>query len=364
MRRNKVLFVIYSIYGGGAEKQMQYILEYIDRNRFEPHLAVFHLSGKEKTVVPEDVNVYDLSTMLRPASLFLVFKLMGLIRKVRPDIILSFTWGVNIISVLAALVTRVKIMISERITPSLDFKDYLFPRMRRIMIKIFYPKTEKIIANSFYAKRDLSENFNVKAEKIEVIHNGIDAEKINRLKDTYELGCGDYVLGCGDYVLACGSLNRRKNYDFLIEVMSGIKGFSLVILGEGPLKAHLASKARSLGVNLILPGFAENPYPYFKRAKLFALTSLYEGFPNVILEAMAIGVPVVAVDCPGGIRELIKNGENGMIIRQDGMTEMAEVIKMIREEPEFARKLAKNALDKVSSLKVLLMVKKYESLIG
>ncbi|MBA7509985.1 N-acetylgalactosamine-N,N'-diacetylbacillosaminyl-diphospho-undecaprenol 4-alpha-N-acetylgalactosaminyltransferase [subsurface metagenome] len=357
MSNKKILFVIYSIYGGGAEKQMQYILRYIDRKKFELNLAVFHLTGTENELVPEDVPIFDLGTKLRPASIFLTYKLISLIKKIKPDRILSFLWGTNLISILAGILTKTDFLISERTFSKIDIKGYSLPKLRKKMISLLYPKAEKITTVSYDVRENLCKYFDIPESKIEVIYNGIDLEKIKKLKNEYEINLQSYLL-------ACGGLHKWKNYDFLIEVMAELKSLSLVILGEGPLRKHLKEKAESLGVDLILPGYINNPYPYFKKARAFVLTSLYEGFPNVVLEAMACGVPVVSVDCPGGVNEIIENGKTGLLVPSDDKKVLAgAMIKLLKDE-NLCKVLTENAYRKVKEEFTLArMVKSYEDVL-
>jgi len=358
----KILFVIYSIYGGGAEKQMQYILKYIDRKKFQPYLALFQMTGKEKDVVPADVDVYDLSTKLRPASFFLFFKLAKLIKRIKPDKILSFMWGVNTVAVPAALICGVKIIAGERTFPMRSVERYGLGRIRRQLISFWYRRAEKIIANSDAVRESLIKDFCIPAANTEVIHNGIIEEEVRNKS-------GEQVQGIpeGEFVISAGHLEEVKNYGFLIEVMAQVnktKKVPLVILGEGPMRHCLEKKAQAADIELILPGHVRNPFPFIKKSSVFVLTSLYEGSPNVLLEAMACGVPVVAVDSPGGIREMIETGKNGIIISQGSKIEMAEAIKRILGNPDFAKGITAQAQKTVSQFDVLSMVKKYESIIG
>ena len=358
----KILFVIYSIYGGGAEKQMQYILKYIDRKKFQPYLALFQMTGKEKDVVPADVDVYDLSTKLRPASFFLFFKLAKLIKRIKPDKILSFMWGVNTVAVPAALICGVKIIAGERTFPMRSVERYGLGRIRRQLISFWYRRAEKIIANSDAVRESLIKDFCIPAANTEVIHNGIIEEEVRNKS-------GEQVQGIpeGEFVISAGHLEEVKNYGFLIEVMAQVnktKKVPLVILGEGPMRRCLEKKAQAADIELILSGHVRNPFPFIKKSFVFVLTSLYEGSPNVLLEAMACGVPVVAVDSPGGIREMIETGKNGIIISQGSKIEMAEAIKRILGNPDFAKGITAQAQKTVSQFDVLSMVKKYESIIG
>lgn len=357
MNRKKVLFVIYTIFGGGAEKQMQYILQYINREAFEPHLCVFHLNGEERELIPRDVFLHDLSTVLRPASLFLIGKLAKLAKEIKPHTIVSFTWGVNLIAIAAGLLVRIPVIVSERIYTFSSIKKYSFWHLRRLAISILYKSATKITAVSKDVKNGLIKYFYVPKEKIEIVYNGVDLDVIDKRSTEYNVAIEDYIL-------SCGSLTKKKKFGFLIEAVSLIPNSTVVLLGQGPLQRHLEQKAKKLGVNLVLTGYVKNPYPYFKHAKVFVSSSEYEGFSNVILEAMSCGVPVVAVDCPGGIREIIDHGQNGIIVRENDTKELSSAVMKIIKDPHLSQQLVNKAQEKIAGFSVKDMVKKYENIIG
>lgn len=356
--KKKILFVVYAIYGGGSEKRLASILRALDRERFEPHLCVFSLTGKESTVIPADVPLYPLVTSLRPASLFLVWKLSRLIKRLRPDKVFSALWSVNIISAAAALLAHTPAILNEATTPSESIKRYSFPSLRKRVIGALYRRAETVIAVSDYAKDDLVKNFTVPPEKIISVRNAVRAGEIENA--SREQGPGEE-----GYVFSCGGLNWWKNYSLLIKALRGEKGARLIIPGTGPMKRQLAWEAAAAGVDLLLPGHLENPYPYFKHASVFVLTSLYEGFPNVISEAMACGTPVIAVDCPGGIREIVEDGRTGLIIPQNDPKALREAIKRLRLDRALAQKLAENAYaNLVNNFSFEKMLASYEKVLG
>jgi len=356
--RKKVLFVIYSVYGGGAERQMQYILRYIDRTKFEPYLFVFRLFGGEGKLVPRDVPLYGMKGNLVPRTFFAIFSLLKLIVKIKPDRIVSFMYPANLVSLFVGWMMGKKIIAGERTHLSAHFKECYFSFLWRPLIKFFYAKAERITTVSGKVKSDLVKNFALREEKVEVIRNGVDIPRIRKKMLEDEAGHSGFVF-------TCGNLRTEKNHVFLLEAMAQLQSVPLVIAGGGGEKERrfLEKKAKELRVDLILAGFKDNPYPLFRKAKVFVLTSRYEGFPNVVLEAMVCGVPVVAVDCPGGISEIISDGQTGMLVPPGDKNALADTIKKIMEDTAFSRTLVENAEKRIREFDIGTTVKKYEEVI-
>jgi glycosyltransferase involved in cell wall biosynthesis len=145
--------------------------------------------------------------------------------------------------------------------------------------------------------------------------------------------------------------------------MGELPNHDLLILGEGKERTNLEKRAKELKIKLIMPGYIENPYPYFRDAEVFVLTSKYEGLPNVILEAWACGTPVVAVDSPGGVKDLIKNKETGLLVPQNDRKALSQAIKNLITQHQLREKIIKNAKSELSRYDVKTMVKRYEKLL-
>lgn len=355
--RKKIFFVAHSIYGGGSEKRLRSLLRALDRNRFEAHLCVFTLTGKEAEVVPHDIPLHPLATSLRPASLFLAWKLFRLLKAHRPDKVFSVLWSVNVVALAAALAAGIPAVANEATTPSESVKRYSFPGLRKRLITLLYRKAAAIIAVSDHAKADLVRNFGIPADSVVSIRSGVPLAEI-------EKASLEYKPGPEGYIFSCGGLNWWKNYGLLIDAVKGAAGARLVILGKGPLREDLAARARAAGVDLELPGHNDNPYPYFKHASMFVLTSLYEGLPNSVLEAMACGTPVIAVDCPGGIREAVKDGETGLIVPMNDPEALGAAIRKLNGNGALAGELARNACARLKAEFTLeRMVSAYEKVL-
>ena len=175
---------------------------------------------------------------------------------------------------------------------------------------------------------DLIENFRIKQTKTIKINNPVDFDFIQqKLNISEKISSFDNEL---KHIVSIGNLSKRKGFDNLLNVFSYLKNenIKLHILGDGKDKDLLLSKKEKLGLdNVIFHGRQENPYLFLKFADIFILSSRYEGFPNVLLEAGACGIYSIANDCPGGIREIIQPNINGEIHKIENHQEFAEKIK-------------------------------------
>jgi glycosyltransferase involved in cell wall biosynthesis len=171
---------------------------------------------------------------------------------------------------------------------------------------------------------------------VDVIHNGLDLEEIRGLA----AGRADHSWlddVASGLVLGVGRLSAQKNFSMLIRAFARLSRphSRLLILGEGPEREPLQRLAAELGVaeRVQLAGFVTNPFPYFARCSAFVLSSRWEGFANVVIEAMACGAPVVATDCPGGPADLLQGSGFGRLVPVDDIAAMAEAIGRTLDEP-------------------------------
>jgi len=334
--RKKVLFMVPAFSGGvgGAERVIATILRHLDHSEFECHLALVGTGGAYLECVPAPVIVHHLGVSRMRYSLPSIIRL---VRKVRPQTILSTVMYLNVMVMLARpfFPSRPRILLREAILPSAFLAhDTRHPRLWKWLYSHLYPKAAQIICLFDGMVKDLAENFGIPGNKLVRIHNAVDVAKVRSLAD----GSQSPYSGPGPNLVAAGRLQRQKAYDVLLKalpaVLQAIPGTRLAILGEGPLQAELKAQAMALGIDHAVDfmGFQENPWPYIKHAHLFVLASRFEGLPNVVLEALALGTPVVATDCPGGLREIKEIvGAIDLVPAEDSVALAAAIISGLQD---------------------------------
>lgn len=326
--RRRVLFVMPNLGGGGAERVIVTLLRHLDRSRFEPHLALVRAAGPYLKEVPADVPLHDLKAgRVRHAF-------PGIIRlawKLRPQAIHSTLCEMNMAMVILRpfLPPGIRLLIREGISPgakSVHAKKH--PMVWKWLYRWLYPWADKIICVGDFVADELADNFHVPRRKLVRIYNPVDIELVRKLAD---VAASPYQSD-GPHLVAAGRLAYQKGFDILLEAMALVRNSlpacGLTILGEGELRSELLAQRERLGLKeaVHLIGFQRNPYPYLKHADLFVLPSRFEGMPNAVIEALAVGTPVVASDCPGAVREILRDCPIARLVPPSDPQALAETI--------------------------------------
>lgn len=314
----KISIIVPNLTGGGAEKVAINLANYYSTLGHQIDLVLFKKYGVYLNLLSEKVNIFDLNAS---KARYAIFNLRSYFNQNKSNIILSVKRDVNIVVGLASLgLGMEKIFFREANT--LD--DILnMPFIRKMiyitLMKIAYINAKSIIANSYDTKNDLVKNKITNENKIKVIINPVLPLEY---KDLLKMDCSHKWLNDRNLkvILSVGRLHKQKDFPFLIECFQEVikhdKLARLVIVGEGDEKENLLSLIKSLNLDnfIDIVNFQSNIYPYYMKAKIFALTSKWEGFGNVIVEALSAGTTVICTNCIGGPKMILENGKYGHLI--------------------------------------------------
>jgi glycosyltransferase involved in cell wall biosynthesis len=365
-RKINVLFFVSSLSCGGAENVLLTLIQKLDKTIFNPSLLLLRREGELLARIPESMKVYDAGMTghsLGGQFFTLLRRIKKAVRSSEPDVIFSFLFEPNVLNLVSNLVSpRKKIIISERVG-TFTYLDSTYPRVKKaiasLLLRYFYPKANCIVAVSKGVKQGLV-SAGVPRKKITTIYNPLDMDKINRVKD-------EPIDISRPYILFTGRLSRQKNVPLLLEAFRRVdpRGVKLLIIGRGEEEENLRKLCADLNIadRVVFKGFEINPYKYMSRAEVFVLPSDFEGFPNVLIEAMACGSPVISTDCPYGPKEIIKTGENGFLVSRGDVAALAGAIRQMLQTPALRAKFAAEGFKITASLDIGNIMKQYETLI-
>jgi len=375
MKKDKktIAFFIPSLEGGGAEKNIINFFKNLNESEYNVSLILAEKQGDFLKFVPTWVKIFDLKTKSR--AYFLIFlKLIEYFKNESPDILVSAFPHFNIICLIAKQVakSKTKIIITEHINlsslsknASSVFNSFISRFVLPFFVKSFYPKSDAIICVSNGVAEDL---LKIAKENLEitVINNPIDIEEIEVLaKEPVD---NKWFLEKEIPVLTmAGRLNKQKDYPTAFQALKLInkkRKVRLVVLGKGPEEQKLKELALNLGLSdkVLFLGFQNNPYKYISKSSIFVLSSVAEGFGNVLVEAMACGVPVISTDCPFGPNEIIENNENGILVSVGDSVAIANTVLKILDEEVFKNKLIIEGKTRAKYFSAKTSVEKYKNI--
>ncbi|WP_419827848.1 glycosyltransferase [Sphingomonas sp.] len=345
--RRRVLFVINSLAGGGAERVMTSLIAASEdrRDRFDMALALIDQEPRHYPV-PDWLEVHQLDgRMSLPRSIGQVERLA---RRWKPDLSLSFLTRANIATTIASLLHRHPGIISERANTTGHFKPGPSGRVAKGLIRATYPRAARVVAPSAGIAEDLADAFGVAERRIVTIANPVDAARIRAL--AREPATPPVA---GRYAVAVARLAPSKNVGLLVDALAASgSDLSLVILGQGPERARIEARVAGHGLSdrVVMPGFVANPYPIVAGAACYLSASNGEGFPNGLVEALALGVPAAMANCASGPSEILADmrrqdvpglheGRYGILVPPNDVDAMARAIAMV-SEPARAETLA------------------------
>src|SRR3989344_3438419 len=320
-----IAFLINSMAGGGAERVVSVLLKNLSRNGRKIFLIV--LDDKLYYEIPKDVVVIKLSSNLNSlpkkvlSIFFAVFAVKKIVKENNIELIFSFLGRSNYINILSRILgSKHKVLISERVDPSfMHSSGNAISFFNKLSIKFLYKKAGTVTCNSIGIKDSLVRDFSISPDKIKVIYNPLDITRIEELlQEDLDTEC--QKIFNFPVIINVARLEKQKGQEYLlrafVKVRKEIPHANLVILGEGELGQSLKDLSKQLGIqeSVYFLGWQKNPFKFVARSKVFVLSSLWEGFPNTLIEAMVCGLPVISTDCPSGPNEIIENGKSGLLV--------------------------------------------------
>lgn len=286
-------------------------------NNVRVEIIVLTADGPLKADVPANVPIISLGHKRAATSLVALTRYL---RAARPRVVMSTLEHMNVLSVVAAKLmsgARVYVREANSLSRDLSTSGRIAPVLRFLM-GLTYRRADGVIAVSEGVRSDLEAAIGLQSSRVHVIYNPVITERILALsaEPTNHPWFSD---GGPPIILGVGRLDRQKRFDVLLRAFTRVRTRTparLVIFGEGPLRTMLSDLADELGIasDVSLPGFVDNPFPYMRGAAAFALSSDWEGLPNVLVQARALGTPVVSTDCPSGPTEILDGGVHGALV--------------------------------------------------
>ena len=315
--RRPLAFILPDFRGGGAERVALYLIKRFVALDHRVDLVLMNASGELLRRLPPEVRVIDLKA---PRFRSAIFPLALYLKRERPHSAQVRMWPLTIAAILAKMLSRsaTRLIVSDHAPLTSQYgQSRAAMRALKWSTKLFYPSADARVAVSHGVAKDLARLSGLETSDFEVIYNPVAPV------DSISLVSGDIAWGSKTKgvarIITVGAMKAAKNQIHLIRAFTLLRQrrpAKLMIVGEGDLRSVLLSEGERLGISadLIMPGFVEDPAPLIASADLFVLTSHYEGFGNVLIEAMRVGVPVVSTDCPSGPAEIVDGGRYGALV--------------------------------------------------
>lgn len=360
MKKNRIALFLPAIDAGGVARVMIHLSGGLIKEGFEVDLVVAKAPIESQKDLPEGVRLVELpeTGVLKPITKLIGWmteadyfadslqRLPGFIRYLRrtkPKALLS--GSANIVAILASKLSNMKgrVLVTVAVHQSVHFKN-VFSGVKRIypiIHNLFLYLADGIVVESEGIADDLVKSLHIPKEDIWVIYNPVVTKTLYaKMEEAVELPW----LDGNEYpiIIGVGRLTKQKNFPTLLEAFNRVRQqrkAKLIILGDGPDRQALCDYIDHLGLSedVAMLGYRSNPFAYMKQASVFVLSSKWEGFGNVVAEALAVGTPVVSTDCLSGPREILDNGEFGRLVPVgDARAMAAAIIETIDHPPERA----------------------------
>lgn len=361
----KICYVIGQLERGGAEKQLYELVRGIDRKIYWPIVCTLNKSGYWSRRLKElDIKVVEINNIRGKFNRLLkINRLINLLKEIRPHIVHCYMFTANFYGRLASIVTRTPIIIASKRNAEEVGKDKTSFRM--LIDKLLAKYSDGIICNSNSSAINLIKKYGFDRNKIFVVQNGIRKIEIEELSNLYKK-----VKHINTVVGTIGSLTPRKNQKLFLDMARQIlektknSNITFNIIGEGELREILENDSKISGIesNVKFLGERNDIYNLLMQTDVFVMTSLYEGMPNTIMEAMMAGLPVVASNI-GGNNELVVHGKTGFLCDVNDAQAFAKYVLLLIKDKKLSKRMGESGRQRIiREFGIDMMVKKTEEI--
>ncbi|MEO0434408.1 MAG: glycosyltransferase [Cyanobacteria bacterium J06656_5] len=331
--------------GGGAERVMLHLAEGFAKRGFDVDLVVAQAEGAYLSKIPDTIRLVNLDAK-SPVILFKTLALKQYLKQEQPaflistlDIFSSATWAKRLAGVKTQVVMCVQTNLSQQFQ---DRHAMLMQKIKWAVVQRFYPWADAIVTASEGVARDIEQHAKISMQQMTVIHNPVVMSDFSE-KAQEAIAHPWFADDQPPVLLGVGRIVKQKSFATLIQAFARVRQCCparLMILGdvdprEPGVKPELEGLIKKFGLqdDVLFLGFVENPYAYMARANVFVLSSIYEGFGNVVAEAIAAGTPVVSTDCESGPAEILNKGQYGELVPVGDHEAMANAIVATLNQP-------------------------------
>lgn len=376
MMKRKCLLLNTNLKCGGAERQLVQLAKFWNKDRWRIMVGLLEEEGEWIEEVKKYASVYSFSYQ-KPADtakksiwiLRIVKKLGEFFEQHRIDVVISFLWFPTLIATLAARLIKKPPLLIWSVQSDLEqsFKLCIDGWLRRWLVRIFIvPAIDCFVAVSKGLRLRMAEFLGIPLQRFVIIPNGVD---LDRIKKMARWGKGVPPKHCPLRLITVGRLHPAKGIDILLRALALLKrqagsGWECYILGEGPDRPRLAQLVVKLGLekHVHFIGHASNPYAWLSRADIFISPSRWETFGIAIVEAMALGLPVVATVTDGAV-DIVSDGEDGLLVPIEDPKALSEAILRLLQSPELRERMSRQASRKAQRFDAFSIAWQYMDLI-
>ena len=331
LNKKRISLILPSFKYGGAEKNLINLANFFHKKNYKVDVLVLNNNGLMKDLLSPKINIINFN---KSKSSHSIIKLAKYFFINKPSFHFSSIRHLNVLSIICSILSlkKIKIIIREsNVVSNFDPNVKSFThKIYSFLNKYLYPLSFKIIAVSFAVKKSLINELNLKKNLIITIYNPINLnEKFH--KKTQAIYHKFINNNNNNVVLSIGSLTKQKNHELLIRSFAEVlkkRNAYLIIIGEGDQKNRLINTCEMLNISEFVDfyGTTNNPYFFLNNCKVFVLPSLWEGFPNVLLEAISCTSQIIATNCEGGSFEILKNYKYATLIKNNDLNDLTDNI--------------------------------------